>query len=291
MSTKTIVIAVANNKGGVSKTTTACNLADGLARSLIVDGKPAGGVLLIDMDPQGNTADFFGVRSAVYDEGKNPDGKCISFLMKGQVSLKASIVPLDRTAEGLPRPNLFLIPASRELEYAAEELLNLDYGASRRPGRDQVPLNNVLSHRLASALGLFNYIIVDCPPKLDIFKNAVYNFADYVIVPTKPDYISVVGAVQHTEDLHRLREQMGVKARVAFVLPTMVSDRQVMDRQMQHDLIKTYGRNRVATAIPLSVKVKESPGAGGRTLFEYAPDSPPALAYQDLVDKVRVLDV
>ncbi|MCI0397500.1 MAG: ParA family protein [Chloroflexi bacterium] len=290
MSSKTIVIAVANNKGGVSKTTTACNLADGLARTFIVDSKPTGGVLLIDLDPQGNAADFFGVRQAVYDQERNPSGKCVSFLLKGEVSLKASIVPLDRSAEGLPRPNLFLIPASRELEYAAEDLLNQDYAAARRPNRDHVPLNNVLSHRLASAIGPFNYIIIDCPPKLDILKNAVYNFADYVIVPTKPDYISVVGAVQHTEDLYRLREQLGVKARVAFVLPTMVSDRQVMDRQMQHDLIKTYGRNRVARPIPLSVKVKESPGAGGQTLFEYAPDSPPALAYLDLVKKVKVLD-
>jgi chromosome partitioning protein len=176
------------------------------------------------------------------------------------------------------------------LEYAAEDLLNQDYAASRRPGQGHVSLNDILSHRLAAAIGLFNFIIIDCPPKLDVFKNAVYNFADYVIVPTKPDYISVVGAVQHTEDLERLREEMGVKARVAFVLPTMVSKQQVMDRQMRHDLVKTYGRSHVATSIPMSVKVKESPGYGGRSLFEYAPDSRPAQAYMDLVKRVRMLD-
>lgn len=289
MNLNTTVIAVANNKGGVSKTTTACNLADGLAKSLIVDGEVTGGVLLIDLDPQGNAADFFGLRDAVFHDQGNPEGYCISYLLKGEASLKESIVSADRSDEGLPRPNLYLIPASRELEYVAEELLQLDFAASRRPSRKQVPLNDVLSHRLTDAHGLFNYIIIDCPPKLDIFKNAVYNFADYVIVPTRADYISVVGAVQHTQDLERLRTELGVKAQVAFVLPTMVSSRQRMDRQMRQDLINTYGKSHVATPIPLSVKAKESPGAGGQSLFEYAPDSDPAKAYMDLVHKVRSL--
>jgi cellulose biosynthesis protein BcsQ len=84
---------------------------------------------------------------------------------------------------------------------------------------------------------------------------------------------------------------MGCKAKLAFVLPTMVSPLQVMDRQMRRELIETYGANRVATPIPQSVKAKESPGSGGRTLFEYAPESKPALAYQDLVNKVRKLHV
>lgn len=284
----TTVIAVANNKGGVSKTTTACNLAAGLARTFLdKKGEPTGGVLIVDLDPQGNVADFFGVRAKVFHDERNRDGMCISYLLKGDISLRDSIIPLDRPDDGLPRPNLFLIPASRELEYAAEDLLNQDYAASRRPGRGHVPLNDILSHRLEGAMGAFNYIIIDCPPKLDIFKNAVYNFADYVIVPTKADYISVVGAVQHTEDLEYMREHMKVKARVAFVVPTMVNKRQVMDRQMRHDLVKTYGANRVATPIPMSVKVKESPGAGGQSLFEYAPGTAPAEAYMDLVHKVR----
>lgn len=286
---KTKVIAIANNKGGVAKTTTACNLADGLARSLRdEDGNAIGGVLLVDLDPQGNSADFFGFRSAVLDD-TNPDGLCVSYLLKGERPLPDCILSLDRSEDGLPRNNLYLVPASRELEYVAEDLLNQDYAASRRPTRRHVPLNDVLSHRLADAMGNFNYIVIDCPPKLDVFKNAVYNFADYVIVPTRADFISIVGAVQHTQDMYRVGQQFGAKAQLAFVLPTMVSPRQVMDRQMRHELVETYGANRVATPIPQSVKVKESPGSGGRTLFEYAPESKPALAYQDLVDKVRKL--
>jgi cellulose biosynthesis protein BcsQ len=104
---------------------------------------------------------------------------------------------------------------------------------------------------------------LDFCPKLDVLKNAVYDFAHFVIVPTKTDYISIVGAVQHTQDLYDLREKMGLKAQLAFVLPTMISNRQIMDLQMYDDLINTYGANRIARPIPLSVKVKESPGAGG----------------------------
>lgn len=287
MAAKTRIIAVANNKGGVSKTTTACNLASGLARQMMDDeGRPTGAVLLIDMDPQGNVADFFDVREKVYHETRNPDGACISFLLKGVASLKESIIPLDRRAAGLPRPNLFLVPASRELEYAAEDLLIEDTLASRRPGRSHIPLNHVLEERFAEASGLFNFIVIDCPPKLDIFKSAVYNFADEVIVPTKSDYISVSGAVQHTEDLERLREATHVKAQVSYVVPTMVRPRQVLDRQMREALIETYGRHRIAAPIPDSVKVKEAPAAGGQSLFEYAPDSDPAKAYADLVRRV-----
>lgn len=287
MTVKTRVIAVANNKGGVSKTTTACNLADGLARKLIgADGKATDAVLLVDLDPQGNAADFFGVRGRVYDPEEKRDGACVSFLLTGEASLRDSIVPLDRSAEGLPRPNLFLIPASRELEYAVEGLLHDDYMASRRPGASHVPLNDVLSHRLAQAVGFFKFIILDCPPKLDVLKNAVYNFADEVIVPTRADYMSVVGAVQHTQDLDFLRQEMKVKARISYVLPTMVSKRQVLDRKMRHELTEAYGRSHIATPIPLSVKVKESPSAGGRSLFEYAPDSEPAMAYMDLVQRI-----
>ncbi len=286
MARATTIIAVANNKGGVAKTTTAGNLGHGLATKFIVDNQVTGGVLLVDLDPQGNLADFFGVRQQVYDSEKNPNGKCISFLLKGQATLKDSIISLDRVEEGLPRPNLYLIPASRELEYAAEELLNADFMASRRPMENHTSINRILSTRLAGAVGVFNYIVVDCPPKLDVLKNAVYDFAHLVIVPTKTDYISTVGAVQHTQDLYNLREKMGLKAQLAFVLPTMVSPRQIMDKQVYSDLIKTYGASRVAHPIPMSVKVKESPGAGGQSVFEYAPDSEPALAYQDLVRRV-----
>lgn len=284
---KASVIAVANNKGGVAKTTTAVNVADMLARRLIgPDGKPTGHVLLVDLDPQGNVADALGVRPQVYDKDRNPNGPCVSFLLVGEKTLRESVLSLDRKSDGLPRPNLFLVPATRQLEGIAEELIVREFQRMRNTGRTYPPLDDVLSERFAPALDIFRYIIIDCPPKLDTLKKAVYRFADRVIVPTKPDFLSVEGAVQHTEDLEKLLDEKVVKAQIAYIVPSMVHPRQVMDQQMMVALLKAYGRKRLAAPVPQSVVVKESSGRSSRTLMEYAPDSPAAKAYQHLAERV-----
>lgn len=273
-------IAIANNKGGVAKTTTAGNLASELAKNA--------NVLLIDIDPQGNLAEFFGLRADVYHPTQNKDGACISKLLTNKASIRESIVPADRAADDLPRPNLFLIPASRELEFTAEELLVSDF-MNQRSRRANVSLDDILSHYLAQAAKVFDYVIIDCPPKLDTLKLAVYRFAQQVIVPVKTDYISVAGAVQHTQDLAQLRQAGDITADLLFIVPTMFDTRQVLAGQMLASLQQTYGRQRVTQPIPNSVRVKESPAAGGRSLFEYAPDSTPAQAYRDLVHKVQAV--
>lgn len=284
---KASVIAVANNKGGVAKTTTAVNLADMLARRLIgSDGKPTGHVLLVDLDPQGNVADALGVRTQVYDRNLNPNGPCISFLLIGTKTLRESVIPLDRKSEGLPRPNLFLVPASRRLESMTRELLAREFSDAQNSPREYPPLDDLLGVRLAPAMDVFRYIIIDCPPKLDTLKRTVYRFADRVIVPTKPDFLSVEGAVQHTEDIEKLLEDKLVKAQIAYIVPSMVHPRQIMDQQMMVALLKAYGRKRLAAPVPQSVVVKESSGRGGQTLMEYAPDSPAAQAYQHLAERV-----
>lgn len=281
------VIAVANNKGGVGKTTTACNLAYGLSRMLLANNEIVGNVLLVDLDPQGNAADFFGLRAKVYDPIRNPTGACISKLLLGQADLKKSVIRADREGEGLPRPNLFLIPASRELEQATTQLVALDFARHVGGKRHKESLiEDILVNKLADALRVFQYIVIDCPPKLDTLKVAVYRFSDEVIVPVKTDHLSVIGAVQHTRDIVTLRKEAGVKARVRYIVPTLVNSQQVMAKQMLQLLEQQYGETYVAQPIPESVKVKESPATGGRSLLEYAPDSPPATAYQDLVEKV-----
>lgn len=280
------IYAVANQKGGVAKTSTACNLAYGLSRKLMDNGSPTGSVLIVDVDPQGNVADFFGLRAQVYDPQRNPDGPCISKLLTGNATLKQSILAADRPDEGIDRPNLFIIPASLELEYAAEELLINDFVTGRRGGRRSVQLNEIFNHHLAEAKRVFDYIIFDCPPKLDTLKVPVYRCAEAIIVPVKTDHISVVGAVQHTQDIAELRRAGEITAQVAYIVPTIHDRRQVLARQMLESLRTTYGAQRVTTPIPNSVKVKESPAAGGLSVFEYAPDTEPAAAYQDLVEVI-----
>ncbi len=282
----TQIYAVANQKGGVAKTTTACNLGYGLSRKLMSNGKPTGSVLLVDIDPQGNVADFFGLRHLVFDPTRNPSGRCISKLLTGKASLRQSILSADRTEEGLPRPNLFIIPASIELEYAAEELLLNDFMGQRRGSRKATPLSDIFSSYLAEAVNVFDYIIIDCPPKLDTLKIPVYRFATQIIVPVKTDHISVVGAVQHTQDIAELRRAGEISAQVAYIVPTIHDRRQVLARQMLESLQQTYGANRVVEPIPNSVRVKESPAAGGLSVFEYAPGTDPAQAYQNLVEVI-----
>jgi chromosome partitioning protein len=288
------IIAIANNKGGVAKTTTAGNLAYGLANQLAANGS-GGKVLVVDLDSQGNQADFFGVRERLYDPAHNPGGACISNVLNDEnCDIHEFVVSMDRTDDGLPRPNLFLVPATRELNYAVDNIAAIDsissYQASISRGRNKLlaarQLDTVLTNRLTRLTHNFDFIILDCPPNLDALKRAVYEFADEVIVPVKADRLSAIGAQQHTDDIVRMIREHDLKVRISFIVPTMMRARQVLAEETVETLRTRYGANRVATPIPESVYIKEGPAAGGLTVFEYAPDSAPAEAYADLVEKV-----
>lgn len=274
---KTRVIAVANNKGGVAKTTTAGNLGYGLSRALMVDGEPKGYVLMVDLDTQGNLSDFFGVRARAA-------GKCVGNIIEkaGDVdTLRANTISLDRADDGFPRPNMFLLPASRELEAVTEDLI-LRQVSKRHAG---FSIDSVLVEALAPLMGHFAYIVIDCPPHLDTLKTAVYRVADDVIVPCKTDYMSFQGAQQHTNDLSAMRQAGGIKAKLWRVVPTMVAPRQVLTQETLRAMVKLYGRSTIADPVPELTAVKESPVLG-QSLFEYAPRSPAAMAYAKLVKGV-----
>ncbi len=279
----TRVIAVADNKGGVGKTTTAGILADGLAR-MCLKHRNGANALVVDLDPQGNQADIFGVRRDVLAEQL-----CIgNVLMEpGNLSvLQENIISLDREEEGLPRPNLYLLPASRSLEDVTQDLVVMT--TMRTARRSGFNLDTILADALGPLLGRFAFIVIDCPPKLDTLKRAVYNFADEVVVPIKADHVSLVGARQHTDDLYHLQAEdpRKFKARVSLVVPTMLPSRQVLANQVVEQMRAFYGRDLVSRPVPESVYVKEAPAANGQTLFEYAPGSAPSRAYAAIVEKV-----
>jgi chromosome partitioning protein len=279
----TRVIAVADNKGGVGKTTTAGVLADGLAK-MCLKHRRGENVLVVDLDPQGNQADIFGVRDDVRAEQL-----CVgNVLMEpGDLHiLQHNIISVDREEEGLSRPNLYLLPASRNLEDVTQDLVVMT--TMRTARRTGFNLDTVLADALGPLLGQFAFIIIDCPPKLDTLKRAVYNFADEVIVPVKTDHVSLVGARQHTDDLYRLQSEdpRKFKARVSLVVPTMQPARQILATQVVEQMQAFYGRDLVINPVPESVYVKEAPAASGRTLFEYAPGSAPSRVYASIVERV-----
>lgn len=273
------IFAVVNRKGGVGKTTTAVTLGHGLAQALADRGH----VLLVDLDPQGNVAHSLGLA---------PNGRDLAYVLTGEVPVEEAILSADRSATGGPaRPNLWVLPASDAL---ADAKLSLVANAALSSVMDQfggrgpraVPTNQLLATHLAKAVSAFNYIILDCPPSLDMLGTAIYHFADEAIVPVKVDYLGVGGTARHTQNIIEAQAR-GINIRVGVIVPTFVRPREILARQMLAALVESYGASRVAEPIPHSVALEQAPAAGGLTVFEYAPDSAPAEAYWKLVERIH----
>ena len=280
MQRKAHIFAVVNRKGGVGKTTTAVTLAHGLARELEESG---GHVLVVDLDPQGNVAHSLGVTVSGYD---------VSHVLQGDVQAEQAILSADRSeTDGPSRPNLWVLPASDSLADAKLSLVTnaalssvLDqFGGNNRKS---VPTSQLLETHLAKAVATFDYIILDCPPSLDMLGTAIYHFADEAIVPVKVDFLGVGGAARHTQNIIDAQAR-GINITVRKIVPTFVRSREVLARQMLQALKDSYGTHRVADPIPQAVVVEQAPAVGGLTIFEYAPSSPAAKAYQTLVESIH----
>lgn len=289
------VLAVVNRKGGVAKTTTSINLAHGLSRKLMRRVSPEdvpqisdpqnlfyyhdriyylmGHVLLIDFDPQGHCARGLGI---------DPGNSDIGEVLLEQQHLTEAVISADRAAEGYPRPNLWLLPSSDNLENAKDilRLQTLSLSTKRNYG-----LLRILADRLGLAIQRFTYIVMDCPPALDAFTQAVYQFADAAIVPVKPDYFSMAGTGQHITNIFEAQVR-GIDINIQAIVPTFNVERQLLDRQMVEQLQQRYG-NVVSAPIPRSQAVAEAPSVQ-QTIFEFDPrqNNRATIAYQELVDRV-----
>jgi len=222
------VVAVANQKGGVGKTTTAINLAAGLAA---FNRK----ILLVDLDAQANATSGLGFSR----RGEGPGAY--------EVLLGADALSAIRPTEF---PNLSLLPSSRDLVGAEIELVD-------RPGREAH-----LRSAIDPVRGSFDQIFVDCPPSLSLLTVNALTAADSVLIPIQTEYFALEGLTELLETVDRVRQAYNPALSVEGIVLTMYDDRTNLARQVTEDIRNHFGKEVYETVIPRNVRLGEAPSFG-----------------------------
>lgn len=250
------IIACANQKGGVGKTTTVVNLASYLARS----GRR---VLIVDLDPQGNATSGVGLGSREVDRSIYP-------VLVGDGSLQDLIA--TAAIEGLS-----IIPSSRDLAGAEVELVPLT-GRERR-----------LARALAPVKGDFDYVLMDCPPSLGLLTVNALTAADSVLIPIQCEYYALEGLGQLLSTIDLVRAHLNPELAIKGVVLTMFDARTTLSSDVSTEVRRHMGDQVFETQIPRSVRLAEAPSYG-RPISEYSPASRGALAYAALATELLARD-
>ncbi|APZ09482.1 MAG: AAA family ATPase [Acidipropionibacterium acidipropionici] len=244
------VIVVANQKGGVGKTTTAVNMGVGLAMSGLR-------VLIVDVDPQGNATTALGI-----DHDLGTPGTYEVLIDEEPISPMARMSP--------ETPGLEVLPATIDLSGADLQLANVKH----RERRLKTALDEYLkTHDI-------DYVFLDCPPSLGLLTINALVAADEVLLPIQCEYYALEGVTQLMRTVQAVKSSFNSKLQLATILMTMYDGRTRLSREVVDEVRGQFANEMLETRIPRSVRVSEAPSYG-RSVLTYEPNSAGAVAYRE----------
>ena len=256
----TRIFAVANQKGGVGKTTTAVNLAAALAQQ-------GARVLLIDMDPQGNASTALGVD---HSEG-----------VAGVYDTLVDATPLAELVQPCPDvPGLSVVPATIDLAGAEIELVSL-------PQREFRLRHAVTAHLAGNGHDRLDYVFIDCPPSLGLLTVNALVAGEELLVPIQCEYYALEGVSQLLRNVERIRSHLNPQLSVSTVVLTMYDGRTRLSAAVADEVRAHFGSQVLETAIPRSVRISEAPSYS-QSVMTYDPTSPGALCYLEAAREVAL---
>jgi chromosome partitioning protein len=246
------VIAIANQKGGVGKTTTTVNLGACL-------GEKGKKVLIIDMDPQGNTTSGFGIdKETLFATSYE--------MVLGDSTAQESIIEL-------PQYKIDLIPASIDLAGAEVELIGIDQR------------ERLLDEKVAKIKNNYDFILIDCPPSLNILTINAFRAADSILVPIQCEFYALEGLTQLISTINLVKQRLNPKIEIEGLVFTMYDNRTNLSLQVVEEVKNFLPSKIYETKIPRNIRLAEAPSYGMPVIY-YERTSKGAVSYLELAEEV-----